>query len=174
MNELLAYFIGLGLTPEVAAELATKVAKTTPEEPPLANGIRVSPDDAVFRLLTTRYGMEPRMAYGYAGQVLSGKATGSKELQGEALTNVANGEIARAQNIARWADTTKLQKQGVKVSPKELEQKDWVDKWANEQRMKEAAMNQFEHDQADYENKHEGPFAEMDKPSNRPGAGDFE
>ena len=71
MNELIDYFVKMGMSPEVAAQLAGKVSISAPQEPPIANGIKLDPNDAVVNLLTSRYGMDPKSAMGYAGSILT-------------------------------------------------------------------------------------------------------
>lgn len=104
MNELIAYFVKMGMSPDVATQLATQVSRMAPPTPPVANGIKLSPDDAVVNLLTTKYGMDPHQAFAYAGRVLAGTATGGRQIQEEAMSHVADREVSRMRGWKRSAD----------------------------------------------------------------------
>lgn len=144
MNELIKYFVAMGMPAEIATQLATQISRTTPPPPPVANGIKLDPNDAVVNLLTTKYGLDPQSAIGYAGHILRHEATGSRALQEEALSAQAGREVNRMHNISNFAEAAKIPQE--QRTPRQQDNYQFVDNWAKDYRRKEA--EQFAKDDA--------------------------
>ena len=65
---LVQYFVSLGINPETAVQLTSRVATMEQPTPPISNGIKIAPHDAVATMLQSKYGMRPDQAANLAKQ----------------------------------------------------------------------------------------------------------
>lgn len=67
-SPLVQYFVSMGINPQTAVQLTSRVATMEQPSPPLANGIKIAPHDAVAQMLQAKYGMRPDQAANLAKQ----------------------------------------------------------------------------------------------------------
>lgn len=129
MQELISFFIQLGMNPEQAARQAQDMIShphsfSTPGAA-AARGqmehVYDSSPDALVELLQSKYGLDPDTAASYAKDVVAGKAQHGDALKAEALSNVAKDTADRLHAIGRYSGAAQRVASGQNVNNEDLQ-----------------------------------------------------
>lgn len=131
MQELISYFMSLGMSPQAAAMQANEWMR--PEDPAMkakedasftgaqqrVQELFAKPHDALEDLLTKKYDMPPDLAKSYAHDVLNGDASHANDLRTEAAQNVVGQTVKNLATTGRYAAAMHRAQSGV-LNPEDM------------------------------------------------------